>query len=179
MSGVKKMKNNVKKLALMGACAGIYVVMTVCMAPLSYGGVQFRVAEALMLLCFYRKEYVYALTVGCLISNMFSPLPLDMLFGTLATLIAAVPMYFIGKKADTLRLLKMIIASLFPVISNGIIIGLELNVVFGEPFLISFCQVAFGELVCVTVLGVTIFKSFEKNRMFVKMISFGEKNHNS
>lgn len=165
---------NTRKITLMGVVAAIYVVLTISLSSLSYGGVQFRVAEALMLLCFYKKEYCVALSVGCFISNMFSPMPVDMLVGTLATVIAAVPMYFIGKTGEKLRLFKMIIASLMPVISNGIIVGLELNIAFGEPLVISMVQVAFGELVCVTVLGVIIFRLLEKNKQFMRIICFGE-----
>ena len=123
--------NNTRKITLMGAVAAIYVVLTISLSSLSYGGVQFRVAEALMLLCFYRREYCVALSLGCFVSNMFSPMPVDMIVGTLATVIAAVPMCLIGKTGEKFRLAKMIVASFMPVVSNGIIVGLELNIAFG------------------------------------------------
>ncbi len=168
------MKNNAKKMAICGAVAAIYVVLTIALSGLSYGGIQFRVAEALMLLCVFKKEYCVALSVGCFISNMFSPMPLDMVIGTLATVVAVVPMYFVGKLYDKKTLLTLIIASLFPTVSNGIIIGLELNFFYGEPLLISTVQVMFGELVCVSVLGVILFRIIEKNKHFMRILRFEE-----
>lgn len=168
---MKSNSNKIRKIAATGVIAAVYVVLTISLSSLSYGGIQFRIAEALMLLCFYKKEYCYALTVGCLISNMFSPMPMDMAVGTAATAIAAFFMYLIGKKSENFRLLKMIIASFMPVISNGIIVGIELNVAFGEPLVISMLQVALGEFVCVTVLGVIIFRLLEKNKQFFKLIA--------
>lgn len=166
------MKNtNVKELARIGIVAGLYVVLTVALSSLSYGGVQFRVAEMLTLLCFYKKEYCVALSLGCFISNMFSPMPVDMLIGTFATVVAVIPMYLIGKNATENRKIKMIIASLFPVVSNGIIVGLELKIFVSLPLFLSMAQVAFGEFVCVTILGVLTFGLLEENKQFMKVIS--------
>lgn len=159
----------------MGVVAAAYVVLTITLGDLAYGGVQFRISEALMLLCFYRKEYCYALSVGCFISIMFSPMPIDMAVGTAATVIAAVVMYLIGRNSQKARLPKMIAASLVPAVVNGIIVGTELYVVFGgAPLALFMGQVAFGELVCVTILGVAVFKLLEKNKRFMKIICFGE-----
>lgn len=158
----------------MGVVAAAYVVLTITLGDLAYGGVQFRISEALMLLCFYRKEYCYALSVGCFISNMFSPMPIDMAIGTAATVIAAVVMYLIGKNAQKARLPKMIAASLVPAVANGIVVGIELNYFYELPLLLSMAQVALGELVCVTILGVAVFKLLEKNKRFMKIICFGE-----
>lgn len=168
------MKNsrNIRKITLMSAVSAIYVVLTIALSGLSYGGIQFRVAEALMLLCVFKKEYCVALSVGCLISNMFSPMPLDMVIGTLATVVAALPMYFVGKLYDKKPLLTLVVASLFPVISNGIIIGLELNFFYGEPLLVSMAQVMFGELVCVSVFGVILFRMISKNNHFMRILRF-------
>ncbi|NLZ46125.1 MAG: QueT transporter family protein [Clostridiales bacterium] len=176
------MKSNAKKITIMAIVAAIYVVLTVTLSGLSYGGIQFRIAEALMLLCFYKKEYCVALSAGCFISNLFSPMPIDMVVGTVATILAALAMYLIGKteKAGTdftkkSSTVKLIIASLMPVISNGIIVGLELGWLYGEiATYIYMLQVAFGEFVCVTILGVALFKALEKNKGFMKLICFEE-----
>ncbi|MBQ8378345.1 MAG: QueT transporter family protein [Oscillospiraceae bacterium] len=163
---------NVRKITIMSAVSAIYVVLTIALSGLSYGGIQFRVAEALMLLCVFKKEYCVALSVGCLISNMFSPMPLDMVIGTLATVVAALPMYFVGKLYDKKPLLTLVVASLFPAVSNGIIIGLELNFFYGEPLLVSMAQVMFGELVCVSVFGVILFRMISKNNHFMRILRF-------
>lgn len=166
------MKNNVRKIVICGVVAAIYVVLTVALSGISYGGVQFRVAEALMLLCLFRKEYCVALSVGCFVSNMFSPMPVDMLIGTSATVVAVIPMYFVGKIYDKNPLAALVTASLFPVISNGIIVGLELNYFFDLPLLLSMAQVAAGEIVCVTILGTILFEIIGKNKQFMRIIRF-------
>lgn len=168
------MKNsrNIRKITLMSAVAAIYVVLTIALSGFSYGGIQFRVAEALMLLCVFKKEYCVALSVGCLISNMFSPMPLDMIIGTFATVVATLPVCFVGRFYNKKPLLTLLVASVFPVISNGVIIGLELKYFYGAPFWLSLCQVALGELVCVTFVGVILFSVLGKNKQFMRIISF-------
>jgi len=80
--------------------AAIYFVLTFFLAPLSYGPVQIRFAEALTVLPVLFPEAVVGVAVGCLLSNIFSPfgfLWTDMVFGTLATFCAAVLTYYIGR----------------------------------------------------------------------------------
>lgn len=162
-------KFNAERIAKIGAVAAIYVVVTIIGADLSYGAVQFRVAEALMLLCFFSKDYIIALTIGCFIANIFSTVGLiDTVVGTSATLISAVLIYVFRKDGS---LSRMIICSLFPVIANGLLVGAELRFVFKLPFWISVGEVALGEIVCVTILGVTVFRLLSKNKGFMKLIS--------
>lgn len=157
-------KFNSKKIAIFGMVAAIYAVLTIILMPYSYYGVQFRIAEALTLLCFYKKDYIIPLTLGCAIANMFSPFMVwDLPFGTLATLIAV---YLITKCKN------IWIASLMPVIVNGIIVGLELKVAYDLPLFLSMAQVAGGELLCVTVVGVPLFKILSKNKKFMDIIKF-------
>lgn len=148
----------------MTMAAAVYVVLTVAISPLSYGSVQFRISEILVLLCVYHKDYAVSMTVGCLIANFFSPLGIwDIGFGTLATLIAVVGIVLCRK--------NIWIASLFPVLANGLIVGAELTILFQElPFWLNFLSVAFGEFVVVTVLGCPIFRLLEKNESFMRAI---------
>lgn len=159
---------NAHRIANIGVVAAIYVVLTVVGGDLSYGPIQFRVAEALMLLCFFSKDYILALTLGCLIANIYSTVgPIDTVVGTSATLIAGILIYLF-RKEDSLS--RMIICSLFPVVANGFLVGAELNLVLKLPFWLSVGEVALGEFVCVTILGVVIFKLLSKNKGFMKLI---------
>lgn len=161
-------KFNAHKIATIGVVAAIYVVVTIVGADLSYGPIQFRVAEALMLLCFFNKDYIFSLTIGCFIANIFSTVGLiDTVVGTSATLISAIMIYLFRKEDNTARL---VICSLFPVIANGLLVGAELNLVLKLPFWLSVGEVAFGEFVCVTVLGVIVFRLLSKNKGFMKLI---------
>ena len=159
---------NAQRIATIGVVAAIYVVITIAGADLSYGPIQFRVAEALMLLCFFNKDYILSLTIGCLIANIFSTVGLvDTVVGTSATLIAGIMMYVFHKEGSTIR---MIICSLFPVVANGLLVGAELYYVLKLPFWLSAAEVAFGEFVCVTILGVVIFRLLSTNKAFMKLI---------
>ncbi|MCD8107784.1 MAG: QueT transporter family protein [Oscillospiraceae bacterium] len=158
------MKNlSVSRLVKLAVVAAIYVALTVALSSLSYGNIQFRIAEALMLLCFYRKDYGISLTLGCLIANIFSTVGLvDMVFGTAATVLAVICM---------IHSPNIYVASIFPVIFNGIIVGLELYWFSGLPFWLSAIEVAAGEFVCVCILGVVLFKILEKNQKFMKLLT--------
>ncbi len=158
-----KINLTTKKLTALSIVAAIYVVLTVMLGELSYSNIQFRISEALILLCFYKKEYIYALSVGCLIANIFSAMPIDIIFGTLATVIAAFLVY---------KSKNIYIASVFPVIVNAVIVGAELNLFYGLPLVLSMAQVALGEFVCVCIFGVILFKSIEKNKAFMRIIRF-------
>ncbi len=160
------MKISTRTIARVGVSAALYVVSTLLCAPLAYGQVQFRFSEMMMLLCFFSKDYVVSMTLGCLIVNMFSPLGLtDVFFGTSATLAAAVLIYLTRKK------LPLAAVSLFPVISNGLIVGAELTIVFSEaPFWVNAGFVALGELICVSVIGVIVVRLLMKNATFMGLI---------
>lgn len=151
-----------KNLVRLALVAGLYVAMTLAIPGLSYGPIQFRFSELLVLLCFYRKDYCVSLTLGCLIANLFSPFGLyDIIFGTLATAVAVFPMYHVK---------NIWVASLLPVVSNGLIVGLELYLC-GEPFWFSAATVALGELVVITVLGCLLFKlALERSSRFMSVI---------
>ncbi|MDR3206809.1 MAG: QueT transporter family protein [Oscillospiraceae bacterium] len=82
-------RDRARQIALSAIVGAMYVALTISFAPLSYGPIQFRFAEALCLLPFYAPSTVWGLFVGCLLSNLFSPVGLpDILLGPLATLLA-------------------------------------------------------------------------------------------
>lgn len=157
-----------RKMANIGIMTAVYVVATLMCAPLAYGEVQFRVSELLMLLCFFNKDYIVSMTLGCFIANLFSPLGLmDVCFGTSATLIAAILIWLFRNKTN------IFVVSLFPVISNGLIVAAELKYVFGTPYWISAGWVALGEFVCVSVLGVAVMSALRRNKGFMKLVTAG------
>ena len=126
-------KYDTKRIAVFGIIAAVYVVLTVALGFMSYWGIQFRIAEALTLLCFYKKDYIIPLTLGCAIANLFSPMwQLDVPFGTLATLIA---LFLIIKSKN------IYIASLMPVVVNAVVVAIELKIAFNLPIWISMLQI--------------------------------------
>ncbi len=149
-------------IAKYAVVAALYVGLTLAFSSVSYGGIQLRIAEALMLLCFYKRDYWMPLAIGCFIANLFSPMAVfDIIFGTLATVLSGLLM----KNCKNIYL-----ASLLPVLLNGAIIGAELWLVLKMPFWISCLQVVLGEFLCVSVLGVILFKNLENNEKFIALI---------
>ena len=151
-----------KNLARLALVAALYAALTLAVPGLSYGPVQLRFSEALVLLCFYRRDYCVSLTLGCLIANLFSPFGLyDIIFGTLATAAAVIPMYYTK---------SLWLASALPVISNGIIVGFELFLC-GEPLWFSMGTVALGEVVVITCIGCPLFRFvLERSKQVMKAI---------
>ncbi len=153
------MENNKTKFITQTAIvAALYTVLTLSLSFMAYGPVQFRVAEILVLLVFIDKKYFLGITLGCAISNAFSPLGMvDVIVGTSATVVALLFIIFIKKiLGDNKK--SLIIASLGPVISNAIFVGIELTILIKElPFIVNAAYVALGELVVVTIVGTIVF----------------------
>ena len=161
------MQKKIKFITTAAIIAAAYVVLTFVSAALNlaYGPVQFRLSEALCILPVLTPSAIYGLTVGCLISNILSFNPLDMLFGTIATLISAILTYLTRNiRFKGLPLLSMI----FPVLLNAIIVGAEIsvfylsNAAFLTGFVISALQVALGETVVCYVIGIPLFGVLNK-----------------
>lgn len=158
---------NARRLCLCGIIAALYAALTLGFQAISYGAVQFRISEAMTLLPALFPEAVPGLVVGCLISNLFTPLGVnlyDVVFGTLATFIAAV-------------LTHRIRASLFwkalvPVVCNAVIVGLVLTYAYGIHLLwMNMLTVGLGEAVVCYALGVPLIKVLEKQPAIKKWTS--------
>lgn len=152
------MKINSRKIAAVGLVAAVYAVVTLALSFISYGPIQFRVSEILMFLPLLGKEYIVALTLGCLLANLIGPYGVpDIVFGTLATLISAILVYMTPKLFKNSKL-TLFIASLWPTIVNAIVVGWMLYKFVGLPFVLSAIEVGFGEFVVITLVGLPVFK---------------------
>ena len=152
------MKNDLtKRLTRTALIAAIYAVVTLAIAPFAYGNIQFRISEVLVLLAVFDPLYIGGLTLGCLIANLLGPNgPMDVIFGTLATLISVYAIYLTGKIIKNYKI-KLLVASIWPTVFNGLIIGWMLNKSYGLPLILSIGEVALGELVVITCIGVPLF----------------------
>lgn len=152
------MTNKNRKIARVGLIAAFYAVITLALGTFAYGPIQFRISEILMFLPLFGKEYIIALTIGCFLANVVGPFGVpDIIFGTLATLISAILVYYTPKMIKNEKY-TLFIASLWPTIVNALIVGWELYKFFGLPFMLSAVQVAFGEFVVITIVGLPLFK---------------------
>ena len=109
-------KFSVRDLTLAAMVAALYAVMGYFgdILSLTFGPVQLRFAEALTVLPFVFPAAAPGLAVGCLITNLLSPYgPVDVVFGTLATAIAA---------WLTIRMPRWYLAALPPILVNAVIL---------------------------------------------------------
>lgn len=152
-----------KLLVRAGVVGALYAVLTIVLAPISYGPVQFRVAEALTLLPLVFPETAIGLTFGCLISNMFGNGPLDMILGTTATLIASLLTAFIGKRVKK-DLAKIILGAIPPIIVNAVVVPLTFMTASDTfvAYLINGGTVFLGQTAVIAVLGPLVYFSTEK-----------------
>ena len=155
------MKFNSQKIAVAAMIAAAYAVITILFSFSSYGLIQYRIAEALTILPAFSSTYVFSIFIGCLVSNLLSPYGwLDILVGSLASLIAAVLTYYIGK--SNLKF-KKYLAPIPPVIVNALMVGGLLYYEQASPTLgLAIAQVGGGELVCAYGLGVLLYTFIEK-----------------
>ncbi|WZL72913.1 QueT transporter family protein [Clostridiaceae bacterium 35-E11] len=148
-----KKTNFLVQAAFIGA---IYAVLTITLAPISYGQIQVRVAEALTVLPMFTPAAIPGLFVGCIVANIYGGGGIiDIVFGSSATLLAAFMSYKIGKKW---------LVPLPPVLINGIVVGLILHYLYQLPLLITMGWVTFGQMIACYGLGYPLILMLEKYR---------------
>lgn len=140
-----------KDLTLAAVLAAVYAALTVLLPVPQFGPVQCRLAEALTVLPFFFPAATPGLVVGCFIANLFSPYPLDILCGTLATLLACLL---------TRRMPSRWLAPLPPVLCNALIVGAEIawfetgfTAAFPAAYAFNALTVGAGELAACYILG--------------------------
>ena len=153
--------NKTKHLVFASLVGAIYATLTLLLAPISYGPVQIRVSEALTILPFFSSYSIWGLFVGCILANIFGGNGiLDIIFGSAATLGAAIFTYYIGKSKLNF---KKYIAPLPAVIINAIIIGFLLSFLFEMPFIITALWVGLGESIACYAFGLPLLMFLDKN----------------
>jgi len=132
-----------RSLCASAVIAALYAALTLLLAPISFGPLQLRLSEAMTLLPMILPQAIPGLFVGCLIANLYTGMLTDIVFGSLATLIAAIGTYLLRKKP--------ILAAACPVVSNGVIVGLVLALSFNLPIPLTMAEVALGEIGAVLI----------------------------
>lgn len=157
------MKISTKQIAIGAVTAAIYAAITLGPAlPLSYQASQLRIAEALTVLPFFAPATIPGLFIGCLIANIASDVgPLDIIFGSLATLVSAILTYYSGKIKFKFN---KFLAPLPPVIINAVVVGYLLNYAFKWPLVITMLQVGLGQFLACYGLGLPLLYAIEKNK---------------
>lgn len=166
--------------------AAIYVVLTLLANAfgLANYAIQVRFSEALTILPFFTPAAVPGLFVGCILSNILTGcLPLDTVFGSLATLIGALGTYAIGRisrkaigaarsalEPQKKSAVYKFLVPLPPIISNTLIVPFVLAYVYQFEGSIPYFMltVGTGEVISCGVLGLILLFSLDryKNILF-------------
>ncbi len=163
---------SVRRLTFAALVAAVYAALTMALGFISYGPIQFRIAEALCILPFFLPFTTWGLFVGCILANLMSPVGVfDVVFGSLATLGCCLCAAAIRKGWDGKSWGKCILACLMPVIWNGVIVGALLALTAGAEegsklalFFLYGAEVAAGELAVMFVIGLPLIRWLPKSR---------------
>ena len=158
-----------RKLAAAAVTGAAYAALTMLLAPISYGAIQCRVSEVLCILPFFIPCTAWGLFAGCAIANLLSAAGIfDVVFGSLATLLAALCTAWLGRGRGAQSWVRCILAALMPVVFNFVFVGAVLtwsltDAVFphlNASFWVFGGQVALGEIVVLGVLFVIAYFGF-------------------
>ena len=166
ISNQAKNRNRIKFVVFNGIVAALYVVFTAPFANIAYGPIQVRIAEVMAVFPIFSWRMIPGVTLGCFIANLINPGnlgPVDIIGGSLATLIAGILSYDLGKISKWLGLIP-------PIAVNGLIVGGYLpfllvdagSTVTFEAVVISMLSVAASEAVLLAVLGIPLLITLEK-----------------
>lgn len=157
------MKNKTTLFLVQAAGIGaLYTVITLLFAPLSFGQVQVRFSEALTILPYFTPAAIPGLFVGCILSNILGgALPVDILFGSIATLIGAVFTYRLRR--------NKYLAPVPPILANMVIIPFVLRLGYGInlPILFLMLTIGAGEVISCGVLGMIILHTLSRYGTFL------------
>ena len=145
------------------AIAAVYVVLTTVFAAFSFGEVQVRISEALTILPVFTPAAIPGLFVGCIISNFLGgAILMDVIFGSIATLIGAVFTYKLRNSSKWL-------APVPPIVANALIVPFTLYYGYGVNLPIPFMMltVGIGEVVSCGVLGMILYGALSKYRHII------------
>jgi uncharacterized membrane protein len=151
------MNQKTRFIAEAAVIAAIYAVLTYVLAPISYGQIQVRISEALTVLPMFTPAAIPGLFIGCLLANILGPNGIiDIIFGSLATLIAA----FLSYKLKERKYL----VPLPPVLINAVVIGYIISYLYELPLIMSMLWVGVGQTVACYGIGYPLLLLLDKNR---------------
>ena len=165
-------KSTVLRIATAAVVAAAYAALTIALAPISYGALQFRVSEALTVLPFFMPCTIWGLWIGCILANLYTGSVVDIVFGSLATLLAALLTAAFGKKGNTVK--NRLLGCLMPVVFNAVIVGAVLTwgyqiQEFSSPMAsygFNALTVGLGEAAVLYLIGYTLLRQLPKIKFF-------------
>ncbi|NLP47106.1 MAG: QueT transporter family protein [Epulopiscium sp.] len=150
------MKKNTKYIVQGALVAAIYIVLTLVFGFMGFGPIQFRLSEVLTILPAFTPAAIPGLFIGCLLSNLLGGAHyLDVVFGSLATLVAAYFSYCLREQKH--------LVPLPPVLINMIVVPIILKATMNAPFWMTVVTVGLGQVTACYGLGYPFILVLEKN----------------
>jgi len=167
-------KKKTRLVVYSGITAALYVVLTLPAAQFAYGPIQFRLAEVLTVLPAFSSGMIPGVTLGCFLANLLNPSslgPVDVIGGTLATLIAGILSGLVGKKNKFLGIIP-------PVIVNGLVVGAYLpyllvdssSSVTWQAVGLSMLEVAGSEAFLLVIAGLPLIFFINKSKRIKELL---------
>jgi len=153
---------NTREISLSAVFAGLYAALLIFLAPISFGPVQLRIADCLLpLAALFGWPMIWGATLGCLVGNFVGGImafgaanPIDIVFGSIANLIATYVIFTLRRR----RLLGCTLGSII----IGLIVGgylwlfvpvPELGGLSLPPWVAMMISITISSLVAVAVIG--------------------------
>lgn len=165
-------KFSATRLAIAAVIAALYVILTLLppFSAISFGPIQFRIAEALCILVLFYGEAVFGVTIGCFIANVFGNGILDMFLGTAATFLATSLSYLVAKHIKNYKL-KFVVASIFPIVINAFIVPFTILPFTQEyGYFALLLQIFIGQTAVIYTVGALIYYVMIKHVIHKKHI---------
>lgn len=161
------MKKTTLFLTRSALIAAIYFALATVLRPISFGPVQFRLSEALVLLPVFMPESIIGVTLGCFLSNFFYSTMYDVIFGTIATAAAALLTYLL-RRTKVLYVLPPLLLNAFLVPVIWVVDGSD------GAYLVNFALILASEVVVVCLIGFPLTLILQKalTRAGIRFYSF-------
>ncbi len=164
-----KMKLSPKFLVQAALIAAIYSALTIVLGSFGYGPVQFRIAEALTVLPAVIPAAIPGLFIGCILANLFGGFGIiDIVFGSLATLLSAFSTYLLKK--------HRFLFPLPPVVFNAVIVGSYVYLLYDNSYSMALTMMFIGisEFIICYGLGLPLISFIRKNIVLKRVLGFDD-----
>jgi len=161
------MRLNTKKLAVMTIFAALYAVGVIVLAPISFGIVQVRVADAMLpLSMIFGLPSALGLSLGCIVSNVYGGLGvIDIVGCAVANLVACTLAWYIGRRG---RRIQRFLGTVAETVAVSLIVGGYLAVIFQVPVEIGLLGILIGSTIAINIIGFPIEEAIKRSKIFRK-----------
>ncbi|WP_409021587.1 QueT transporter family protein [Dellaglioa sp. P0083] len=143
--------NRVNQVIINGLIAALYIVLAVVpgMVNMASGAIQFRLSEGLNHLVLFNKKYIWGVSLGVILFNLFYSSPLDVLFGGVQTIMGLLIVIFVSPKFK--KMWQKMLLNIMVFSFTMFLIAIMLNITANLPFWPTYGTTALSEFVIMTI----------------------------